>query len=139
VKRLVAVLFVAGCGVESEPLEVDVRERPECEGRLELLIPSDVIVTSLQPHRSPHLLPEIQEQVLEYTCVLPPEFEPGPGGPDSQNPPTPEPDDGLVRVGVNGRCHRVAPGHLVPRGTRWPGPWSIETECPAGFEFPGRR
>jgi hypothetical protein len=123
--------FAVGCGLAPEPAETsEPGALPECEGRLEIVVTTGTIVTSPRPHRSEHLPPEVQSwTALEYVCVVPGPWTPGNPDGGSRNPPQ-DPDDGLVRVGVNGRCHRVAPGHLVPRGAHWPGPWTIETECP---------
>jgi hypothetical protein len=133
-------LCLAACGPEYAEAEADAPMPLGCPapmplgcpapGRLQLVVRHDTVVVAPRPHRSLHLPLEVTAAVgLEYVCVLPPTFEPGEGGPPSHGAPS-----GPVRVGHNGRCHRVAPGHLVPRGAHWPGAWTVETSCPEGFD-----
>jgi hypothetical protein len=128
-----AALLIAACGPEyGEAPDDDAPIPTSCPapGRLQLVVRHDtVVVVAPRPHRSLHLPPEVTAAVgLEYVCLLP-------DAPPPVEPPGPtEP----VRVGHNGKCHRVAPGHLVPRGAHWPGAWTIEESCHEGFEWPGR-
>jgi hypothetical protein len=125
-------LCLTACGPEYGEAPDDAPMPLGCPapGRLQLVVRHDAVVVAPRPHRSLHLPPETAAAAgLEYVCVLPPPpptFEPGEGGPPSRGAP--------VRVGHNGRCHRVAPGHLVPRGAggaHWPGAWTIEAQCPS--------
>jgi hypothetical protein len=126
-------LCLTACGPEyGEPAADDAPVPLGCPapGRLQLVVRHDTVVVAPRPHRSLHLPPEVTAAVgLEYVCLLP--YAPPPVEPPSPGEP--------VRVGHNGRCHRVAPGHLVPRGPRWPGAWTVEAECPEGATWGGRR